>query len=324
MEDMLTEGNVNLYMFHGGTNYGFMNGSNYYDKLTPDVTSYDYDAPLSEDGRPTEKYEAFREIIARHRDFTQVPLSTEIRTKAYGEVKVGRRVSLWNTLDKLARPVHSAYPQSMEQLDQNYGYTLYRMRINEPEGVGEIRLEGTNDRVNGFLDGQRLFTAYDLELLKSIQPEKPACGKQMDLLVENMGRVNYGSRIESQRKGIAGGVQLNGHRHFGYDMYTLPLDEVQLKAIDWDAGYTAGDPAFYELTFEADECCDTFVDFEGFGKGCVFVNGFNLGRFWEIGPQKRLYLPAPLLRKGKNTIIVFETEGKAGDNLVLKDEPDLG
>lgn len=146
----------------------------------------------------------------------------------------------------------------------------------------------------------------------------------MDLLVENMGRVNYGSRIESQRKGIAGGVQLNGHRHFGYEMYTLPLDEEQLERIDWDAGWIEGTPSFHSFQLDVDEVCDTFVDFDGFGKGCIFINGFNLGRFWEIGPQKRLYLPAPLLKKGKNSIIVFETEGKAGCSLTLKDQPDLG
>ena len=311
-------------MFHGGTNFGFMNGSNYYDNLTPDVTSYDYDAPLSEDGQLTDKYEAFREIIARHRDFRSVPLSTDIRRKAYGALTPSGKVSLWHTLDKLTVPVSSAYPQSMEQLGQGYGYILYRMQIHEPQGVTEVKLEGANDRAIAFMDGQRLFTAYDRELLTPVKLNEAAGGKQLDLLLENMGRVNYGSRIESQRKGIAGGVQLNGHRHFGYSMYTLPLDEEQLNGIDWGAGYEAGQPAFYRFELDVDEACDTYVDFEGFGKGCIFINGFNLGRYWEIGPQKRLYLPAPLLKKGRNTLIVFETEGKAAEHLTLRDQPDLG
>ena len=88
--------------------------------------------------------------------------------------------------------------------------------------------------------------------------------------------------------------------------------------------YKEGLPGFYRFTVDIDETADTFLDFEGWGKGCVFVNGFNIGRFWEIGPQKRLYIPAPLLKKGENEIIVFETEGKTRDTIVLKDEPDIG
>ena len=324
LEAMLNEGHFNLYMFHGGTNFGFMSGANYYDKLTPDVTSYDYDSPLAEDGRPTEKYYAFREIIARHADIRTVPLSTDIRYRALGQARLNRSVSLWNTLDKLARPVCASVPLSMEELDQNYGYILYRAALHEDGGIGELKLEGANDRVNAYLNEKPLFTAYDLELPVPKRFEPAAQGDRLDLLVENMGRVNYGSKIENQRKGITGGVQLNGHRHFGFEMYTLPLDAVQLNAIDWEGGCTDDAPTFREYVIDIEEPADTFVDFTGFGKGCLFINGFNLGRFWEIGPQKRLYLPAPLLRKGRNTFIVFETEGKTAGALSLCAEPDLG
>lgn len=115
---------------------------------------------------------------------------------------------------------------------------------------------------------------------------------------------------------------MNGHMHSYWTQYCLPLDN--LEQLDFEAGYDEGMPAFYRFTFEADEKGDTFVELDGWGKGCVFINGFNLGRFWEIGPQKRLYLPAPLLKDGENEIIVFETEGKVGSSIALMDEPDIG
>ena len=119
-------------------------------------------------------------------------------------------------------------------------------------------------------------------------------------------------------------VKINDHRQFGFEIFPLPLDEEQIGKLSFDEGYFAGVPAFYRFGFEADELCDTFLELDGFGKGCAFVNGFNLGRFWDIGPQKRLYLPAPLLKKGMNTIIIFETEGKAADEIYLADEGRLG
>ncbi len=97
-----------------------------------------------------------------------------------------------------------------------------------------------------------------------------------------------------------------------------------MEKIDFSKEYKENTPAFYRFSFEVSECFDTFLDFAGWGKGCAFINGFNLGRFWEIGPQKRLYIPAPLLRVGKNEIILFETEGKAAKSIFLKDEPDIG
>ena len=116
----------------------------------------------------------------------------------------------------------------------------------------------------------------------------------------------------------------NSDRQFGYEIYPLSLDKKQIEAIDFDCGYIENSPAFYRFDFEADELCDTFLNTDGFDKGCAFINGFNLGRFWKIGPQKRLYIPAPLLKKGKNTIIIFETEGNASDSILLCKEADLG
>ena len=128
--------------------------------------------------------------------------------------------------------------------------------------------------------------------------------------------------MERQRKGIEGCVQINGHMHYQWTMYPLPLDHVE--RLDFDKGYTEGLPAFYLFELAVEEAGDTFLELDGWGKGCVFLNGFNLGRYWEVGPQKRLYIPAPLFRQGRNEIVVFETEGKAAGSIQLMDAPDIG
>lgn len=338
---MLDNGNVNIYMFHGGTNFGFMNGSNYYDKLTPDVTSYDYDAVLTEDGQITDKYIAFQKEISKRYGLPEVEVPKPAIRKAYGKIKADGYVSLWDSLDNIADKHESVYPVSMEKLDQSYGYILYHTHLDEIPKMGEIRLMDANDRAKVYVDHENIATMYDRELLeaKKIEPHVETLDKDLDILVENMGRVNFGPYMQKQRKGIDGPVLINTRQHYGYDIYTLPLDNID-KLIFGDVNETkfgngadiekenkeekGTGPSFYRYTFEADECCDTFINMEGFGKGCVFINGFNLGRFWEVGPQKALYLPGPLIRKGKNEIVVFETEGKAQIELELMDHPSLG
>lgn len=323
LDDMLSMGHVNIYMFEGGTNFGFMNGSNYYDALTPDVTSYDYDAVLTEDGQLTEKYHAYQKVIAKYNPLPEIKFSTQIKRKAYGSLKVQDKVSLFAVLSEISQPVESVSPCSMERLGQNYGYILYRSTLHSEETLDKIRLWEANDRANIFVAGKSAKILYDRELLEehelnlSITP-----GDTIDILVENMGRVNFGPRLAHQRKGIDQCVQINGHMHNHWQQYPLPLDHVD--TIDFAKDYCEGLPAFYRFTLEVEETADTFLDFGGWGKGCVFVNGFHIGRFWEIGPQKRLYIPAPLLRTGKNEIILFETDGKCAEEIRLMDEPELG
>ena len=364
LDKMLELGNVSIYMFEGGTNFGFMNGSNYYDELTPDVTSYDYDGILTEDGHITEKYKKYKEVISKYTDIPEVNFTTQIERKAYGELKCTDKVSLFSTVDDISTPVHLPYTVNMEELDQSYGYILYRSRLHSEAGIAKLRLWETADRANVFVDEKPLITLYDLELneenniplekyLACSQPAQMLAGKFMmekgltpetapsaigeaglstgallglnekfDILVENMGRVNFGPRMETQRKGINRCVQINGHMHNDWDIYTLPLDNID--KVDFSKEYKEGTPAFYRFTFDVTGKGDTFLDFEGWGKGVAFINGFNLGRFWEIGPQKRLYIPAPLLKDGENEIVIFETDGKAKDTISLKDEPDIG
>lgn len=323
LDDMLSMGHVNIYMFEGGTNFGFMNGSNYYDELTPDVTSYDYDALLTEAGDITEKYKRYREIIRKYRKIPEVTFSQEIKKKAYGKLKVKDKVSLFSVLEEISQPVEDTFPLPMEKLGQNYGYILYRSELKRERSVEKIRLWGANDRANIFLNQKPIVTLYDRELLEEAEVSTDfKQGMELDILVENMGRVNFGPKMQQQKKGITDCVQLNGHMHYNWKHYPLPFDS--LDKLDFGKEYLENTPAFYRFCFTAEELGDTFLELEGWGKGCVFINGFNLGRFWEIGPQRRLYIPAPLLHEGSNEVIVFETEGKVSDSISLCDKPDIG
>lgn len=323
LDKMLELGHVNIYMFEGGTNFGFMNGSNYYDELTPDVTSYDYDAVLTEAGDFTKKYYEYQRVIGKYTQLPQMEFSTKIVKKGYGEVFVKEQVDLFAVLEDLAEPIRNNFPLNMEKCGQNYGYILYSTSLKWEKGVEKIRLWGANDRAHIFVDQKHALTLYDRELLKEAElREEFHQGEQLDILVENMGRVNFGPLMEHQRKGIGDCVQINGHKHYDWTMYPLPLEHVE--QIDFTKGYTGKGPGFYKFELFAEETGDTFLELEGWGKGCVFVNGFHIGRFWEIGPQKRLYIPAPLLHQGNNEIIVFETEGKMKNKIVFYDEPDIG
>lgn len=322
LEELLKRGSVNFYMFEGGTNFGFMSGRNGGSK-TADVTSYEYDAPLTEDGQITEKYKLFKQTISKYAHIRSVPLSTEIKRKEYGTISCSGKVDLFSVLTKISVPVHSDFPLTMEEIGQNYGYILYRTIIKNSEIIEELRLEGANDRVQCYLNREFICTAFAETLGEKVEVAGKERGGVIDLLCENIGRENFGTGLENQHKGISHGVKINDHRQFGFEIYPLPLDEEQIAKIDFESGYSNRVPAFYRFEFDANEFCDTFLDTEGFGKGCAFINGFNLGRFWEIGPQKRLYIPAPLLKKGKNTIILFETEGKAANSIFLADKHKL-
>ena len=321
---ILEMGHVNIYMFHGGTNFGFMNGSNDYDFLTPDVTSYDYDALLSEDGQYTEKYRLFKAAIEAHQgkpvETVEIPA---IPRRAYGEASFVGCAELFREAEKNA-PVHNLNPLCMEKLDQDYGYTLYRTKLVNERELRSIRLVGAGDRALIFLNGKKIATLYDRELLNALPFETPIPvpqGSVLDILVENMGRVNYSFKMELQRKGIEHAVVINNHLRFGWDMYAID-EKAMLSCATEGSAVPEGVPAAYRYAFHVDEAADTFLELPGFGKGVVYLNGVTLGRFWEIGPQKRLYIPAPMLQAGENELLIVETEGKHG-SVVLCDEPSI-
>lgn len=321
LDKMLELGHLNFYMFHGGTNFGFMNGSNYHEKLGNTTTSYDYDGVIGEAGEMGEKFHQYKEIIAKYRDIPEVTFSTDIKQKAYGKLTVKEKVGLFESLDLLSgAPTETAYPQSMEVLGQSYGYILYRSVLADENHLEKFRLYEANDRAQVYLNNQLISTLYDKELLdETLVDHSFDPGAQLDILVENTGRVNYGLRLERQRKGINQQIQINGRLHFGWQHFNLPLDNIE--KLDFTRGHELSKPGFYRFTFEVDETGDTYLDFTGWGKGVAYLNGFNLGRFWEIGPQQRLYIPGPLLKVGENEIILFESEGKTTDFITLAKEP---
>ena len=325
LKELLENGSVNLYMFEGGTNFGFMNGSNYGTHLTPDVTSYDYDAVLTEDGQLTEKYHKLKKVITEHiQKEPEAEPTVPVERRAYGKIPVSQKVDLFHALPKLDAPIETVAPRSMEQAGQGYGYMLYSTILDTSTELSNLRLYKAADRAIAFVDGKKALTAFDRELEEGHEVG-PFYGKNMklDILVENMGRVNYGPMLNWQRKGIDGCVFINSRfSQHNWKQYPLPMDN--LEQLDYSAGYEEGIPAFYRFEFEAEEVGDTFLDFAGWGKGFVVVNGFQLGRFWEEGPQRRLYIPGALLHKGCNEIILFETEGKHSEEICLEAVPDLG
>lgn len=322
LDDILKEGSVNIYMFHGGTNFGFTSGANYYDKLSPDTTSYDYDALLTEWGDFTPKYEAFKQVIARYTEIPEVQFSTPISKKAYGESAVKEKVSLFSIVDQLAKVVESPYPLTMESLDQPTGYVLYQSNLGKQRRIEDFRLIQCADRAQVFINDKLMFTKYDQHMEDKEIFDLPDPQNELMVLVENMGRINYSVKMNTQHKGIKGGVIVNGAFQSGWRHYALPLDNLDL--VDFSKEYVSGTPAFYRFELEVDEAGDTFLDFSGWGKGVAWINGFNLGRYWEIGPQRRLYIPGPLLKTGVNEVILFETEGKAGDRISFEDSAELG
>ncbi len=312
---------LNFYMFSGGTNFGFSNGANLHEKLQPTTTSYDFGAPISECGDLSEKYHSIKRLIDKYIPGTSPLPVADSEKCAYGKVELGQSVSLFDSL-KSAKWIESANPLSMEELGQGYGFVLYRTTLTTDFGTIEpnMYISGLRDRAWLFMDGEfkGILTREDAEQGISMGIIKP--GSQLDILVENMGRVNFGTEL-LDRKGITGHVRFAGERHFGWKMLSLPLTD--LSWIDFSqkaSSISSLQPRFFRGTFEVDKIADTFLLTDGWTKGTAFINGFNLGRYWSIGPQRTLYIPAPLLKMGENELILFELEGNRDNNITLTNQ----
>lgn len=322
LEEILSAGaSVNLYMAHGGTNFGFMNGANVDGGVyRATVTSYDYAAPLDEAGDPTPRYVVLREVIGRHVPLPDVPLPPPSRKQAYGPVALTESVSLFDALDSLSERHTSPFPQAMEAFDQAYGFILYRTRVSGPRSPAPLTVRHVRDRVQVFADG------VEVGILEREFPERgldlavPAEGQALDLLVENMGRVNFGPDL-LDRKGIAEGALLGGQYLADWDIYPLPLDDLSRLRF---GPLAATGPRFFRGVFDVDDPADTYLALPGWTKGVVWLNGVNLGRYWRRGPQQTLYVPAPLLRPGRNELVILELHAAAQPVVELRDRPDLG
>jgi beta-galactosidase len=299
-----------------------MNGANLFDEYEPLVSSYDYDTLLDESGNPTDKFYAARNIIEKYVELPPLELPPIIKSRAYGKVQMTESASLFTQLDALSHPVSRANPEPMEKLGQSYGFILYSTKISGPRGSMELVLQEVRDRALVFANGVFVDTIERWNP-RGIPLSVPAGGLQIDILVENMGRVNYGPQLRDP-KGITGGVRLGLQFLHNWTIRSLPLTDLTGLSFTPAGSIEQLLPTFYRGDFQISEPEDTFLRLDGWGKGQVFVNGFNLGRYWEQGPTKTMYIPAPLLRQGGNELILFELHHVKEPAVIFVDKPDLG
>ncbi|WP_377273068.1 glycoside hydrolase family 35 protein [Peterkaempfera sp. SMS 1(5)a] len=314
-------GSVSIYMAHGGTNFGLWAGANESEgRLEPVVTSYDSDAPIAEDGSLTAKFFAMRDVLG-----AQEPLRSPERLPTLPPTRVPlvHRTDLLAGLRAVPAPTSTApLPASFEQLGLDAGMVLHTAHPRIPAGEHRLVLTDVRDRALVFADGTLLGIA------DSGSPELPVRGTgdvvRLEVLVENVGRVNYGPTI-GRHKGLLGPVLIDRRMVQGWDSMPVALQEWSAAEL---AEAAAAGPAtthtgFAVAKLHVDTPADTFLALPESGRGLVWVNGFLLGRHWEIGPQVTLYCPAPLLHAGENTVTVLELE-RLGGVLELRDRPELG
>ncbi len=294
----------NLYMLHGGTNFGFSAGANSGGPgYQPDITSYDYDAPINELGQATPKYDALRKVILQHRT-GKAPIPPQpdpVPVMEIPETGMQPFATLWNNLPP---PTLSVQPKPFEYYDHYDGFALYKTRLIGRK-QGKLTITELHDYATVFVDGNYIGTIDRSKGENSIDlPPGKSRNPVLEILVEGMGRINFAQEL-IDRKGITERVTLNGMTLMNWEFYPLPMDRDYLGHLSREE--TAHKPGlFFRGTFRLDQVADTYFDLSGYKKGVVWVNGHNLGRYWEIGPQYRLYCPATWLRKGANEIMVFD------------------
>lgn len=320
----------NMYMFYGGTNFGFNAGANFKRKYQPVTTSYDYCAPLTEYGDYTETYHKIREILCNKQNIPMLPLPEPPELQNLGKVSLVEYAPLFENLDEISTKYFSPFPEPMEKFGQNYGLIFYKTKIVGEYAPSFLSLKDVHDRAYIYLNNKKIAIIdrckehskiYQLKLKKQLFLKKISEQVDLGILVEAMGRVNYGDNIYD-RKGITE-VSIANQLVLGYEIYTIPLNN--LEKLKFNKIHLKGEvnvPVFFRGTFKA-QSKDCFINMTGFTKGYVFVNGFNLGRYWDIGPQKTLYLPGPILKE-INEIIVFELEHFKNPSVTIQNKPILG
>ena len=343
LDSVLSAGlSINMYMFHGGTTRGFMNGANYNDRnpYEPQISSYDYDAPLDEAGNVTEKFMKFREVIQKHLPAGQaLPELPPARSAiSIPSITFTAQASLF---DLLPKPVADDTPLSFEDLDQAYGYVLYRTVVDgggvagsgTPAGGGSpawLKINDLRDFGIVFVNGKKVGVLDRRLRQDSLQLELPKGKVRLDILVENLGRINFGPYLLKNTKGITGKVEWAGQELKGWQMFSLPFTDLQTIHFankgSGNGGAAAtgfGVPLVKKGNFTIDQPADSYLDMGSWGKGCVWVNGHHLGRYWQVGPQQTVYVPAEWLKKGNNEIVTFELLKPEQDELKGIDHPVL-
>lgn len=317
------DGSVCIYMAHGGTNFGLWSGSNHDgEKLQPTVTSYDSDAPIAENGDLTPKYHALRRAFFDAQGIVEPP-GLDPALLAPAPVLPGRTLDvepgaeLLELLRAGARQRSSVRPLTFEEMDLDSGLMLYSAEVTLPglphaPTESRIRIMELHDRAHVWIDGRHAGILDGASAREGLGVQGTGAPVRLDILVENQGRINYGP-LTGQGKGILGGVLVNQRHTFHWTQTPHPLSDWGAQELEHLAS----------ASFWTDAAADTFLALPGFGKGFVWINGFLLGRYWEVGPQSTLYVPAPLIRPGSNSIKILELE-KWGNQIDLRAEPALG
>jgi beta-galactosidase len=304
------DASFSIYMAHGGTTFGLWSGSDR--PFKPDTSSYDYDAPISEAGWATPKYFATRELFAKY----LLPGETLPEPPAAKPVIRFAPVMLTEiapVFDNLPTAVADVTPRSMEKYDQGHGCILYRTKI--PAGAATtLEAAAIHDFGFVFLDGKRIGVLDRRSASAKISlPARPSAA-QLDILVEPMGRINFGPEMVDP-KGLIAPVKLGGEVLKGWEIFNLPLDDKMLAGLKFSRpgnetqSENGNSPAFWRGTFTLEKAGDTFLDLSGWGKGVVWVNGRCLARFWNIGPSQTAYAPGCWLRAGENQIVILDLTG---------------
>jgi beta-galactosidase len=306
LDSVLSSGmSINMYMFHGGTTRGFMNGANFNDTnpYEPQISSYDYDAPLDEAGNVTEKFVKFRKVIEKNlatgQQLPEIPNAKP--SIATSQVVFTNQTDVFNLLPAA---VSNLTPLSFEDLNQAYGYVLYRTTVNG--GSKQLlKIKDLRDYGIVFINGKRAGILDRRLYQDSLLVDLPKGKVRLDILVENLGRINYGPYLLKNKKGITEKVLLNGKEIKGWQMFKLPFNNINVLKVKATKPLQNA-PVVKKGYFIIDQPADTYLDFSNWGKGVVWVNGHNLGKYWEIGPQQTVYVPVEWLKPGKNDIVIFE------------------
>ncbi len=289
-----------IYMAHGGTTFGLWSGADR--PFKPDTSSYDYDAPISEAGWPTEKFSKTRDLFAKYlmpgETIPSPPANNPIISIAPVQV-----IDCAPVFANLPDAINDSQPRAMEQYDQGYGCILYRTQI--PEGpAATLEAGAVHDFGFVFLDGKRVGVMDRRNSSFKVRLPERSKSATLDILVEAMGRVNFGQEVHD-RKGVHAPVKLGGTELTAWKVFPLPLDGGMLGRLKFQPGKTSG-PAFWRARVDIESPGDTFLDMRGWGKGAVWVNGLCLGRYWNIGPTQTAYVPGCWLHAGRNEVVVFD------------------
>lgn len=294
----------NLYVVHGGTNFGFWAGANSFseNQFQPDVTSYDYDAPINEQGNPTPKYFALRNLISKYVDYKIPDVPASIAAIDVPAFTCKPFTSVWKELPK---PIESVQPKPMEALNQQSGYILYTTKL-VGHTSGKLVINDVHDYALIFLDGKFVDTIYRDGNKRSVDlPKTNNANPELKILVEAMGHINF-AQFMIDRKGITDRVTLNGMTLMNWKIYSLPMNEKFINSLQQKNVDDSSKAIFYKGNFSLNKVGDTYIDMHNFKKGVVWVNGHNLGRYWFVGPQQKLYCPALWLKQGNNEVVIFD------------------